>query len=81
MSGDNTKKIEPGEIVHWEPWVADILAKHRAMLEAMNHGKIFDCQHGKITINMHEGHVQSVTVENRTYQHVATGNGIPRALP
>ncbi len=77
------KKIIPGEVMQipLDEWVLDILAKQKEMLRAMNNGNVFDCQHGKITINMHEGHVQTIMVENRTYQHVSSSSKLPRVLP
>lgn len=83
MMTNGDKKIIPGEVMQipLDEWVLDILAKQKEMLRAMNHGKVFECTHGEIVINMHEGHVQSISVKNRTYQHTSSGSGLPRVLP
>lgn len=58
---------------------ADIQEAFKILREA----GVFDLQHGKVTINMHEGHIQSIVIERRTYQHVAVVQraGSVRALP
>lgn len=78
MSGDSTI-IAAG---HAEVLVSQVdlplfkaFLRHRDKFEALLEGEVFDVAHGKATINYHEGRVQSIQVERRTYQHQA-----PRAF-
>lgn len=43
--------------------------RHQEKFAVLVAAGVFDLQHGKATINFHEGHVQSVHVEERRYQH------------
>lgn len=44
---------------------------HKEFMIMYNAG-VFNLQFGKATINKHEGHIQSVNIEERTYQYKST---------
>lgn len=46
-----------------------------AMLDALIKARVFEVTHGKVVVNVHEGRVQSITVEERRYQHIAPKKG------
>lgn len=45
------------------------------MFEAMIKARVFEVTHGKITVNVHDGRIQSITVEERRYQHTSPSKG------
>lgn len=48
---------------------------HKRAFEVMLQSGVFDLADGKATINFHSGHVQTVLVEERRYQHVVLPKG------
>ena len=42
---------------------------HKEPFEIMLKSEVFDLQHGKAILNFHEGRVQNIVIERRTYQH------------
>lgn len=49
--------------------------RFEAILQALIKARAFEVVHGKIVVNLHEGHVQSIEVTERRYQHVSTKKG------
>ena len=47
--------------------------KHADLLQALWAAGVFEVHDGKVTVNFHAGHVQSITVEERRYQHIPLG--------
>lgn len=49
------------------------------IIEILQQAGIFELKHGEAIINMHEGHVQSIVVKERRYQH--TPSSASRHIP
>lgn len=68
--------IDPPTKPHTEIIIAAIdMPLYRAFLQHQKEFKVlleagvFELAHGKATINKHEGHIQNIHVEKRTYQY------------
>lgn len=49
--------------------------RHKQRFEIMLNAGLFDVTDGKATVNYHSGNVQSISVEERRYQHVPIASG------
>ena len=43
--------------------------RHKEPFEVLVHAEVFEMANGKAIVNFHDGRVQSVVLERRTYQH------------
>lgn len=50
--------------------------KHADLLQALLLAGVFEVRDGKVVINFHSGHVQSITIEERRYQHIPPTKGV-----
>lgn len=53
--------------------------KNRTMIAALDAAGAFSTSHGKMTVSYHEGHIQTILIEERRYQHVVSipGRNVP----
>ena len=49
--------------------------RHKREFEVLVQAGVFELADGKATVNFHSGHIQTVLVEERRYQHIAPPKG------
>lgn len=59
----------------------EFITRNRGKIEAMAKGGVFDVAYGSATLNFHNGVVQNIHINKRTYQHVAGGGDTLKVVP
>lgn len=73
MSGDNTKIVTAADaevlIARVDLPLFKAFLRYREPFSVMVQAEVFDVPFGKAVLNFHEGHIQNIHIERRTYQH------------
>ena len=76
MSGDSTTAVTAADaeilLARVDLPLFKAFLRHREPFATMVQAEVFEIAYGKAVLNFHEGHIQNISVERRTYQHKGT---------